>query len=159
MSKFEKFLIRAEETSQIIKNNIIANKNTIIIGHKDTDGIISSSILAKSILGEKGRVTIRTLSSLTSDYIKQLKDSKYDFYVFTDIGSDLIEEFELHLKNKWFIIDHHKMKNEYLNHNNVFNSWHCDYDGNYEISSSGLSYFVSLSLKSNSLFFTYSWSY
>ena len=146
MSKFEKFLIRAEETSQIIKNNIIANKNTIIIGHKDTDGIISSSILAKSILGEKGRVTIRTLSSLTSDYIKQLKDSKYDFYVFTDIGSDLIEEFELHLKNKWFIIDHHKMKNEYLNHNNVFNSWHCDYDGNYEISSSGLSYFVSLSL-------------
>ena len=82
MSKFEKFLIRAEETSQIIKNNIITNKNTIIIGHQDTDGIISSSILAKSILKEKGRVTIRTLSSLNSDYIKQLKDSKYDFSSF-----------------------------------------------------------------------------
>ena len=146
MSKFEKFLIRSEETSQIIKNNIIANKNTIIIGHKDTDGIISSSILAKSILREKGRVTIRTLSSLTSDYIKQLKDSKYDFYIFTDVGSDLIEEFESRLKNKWLIIDHHKMKNQYLNHNNVFNSWYCEYDGNYEISSSGLSYFISLSM-------------
>ena len=92
--------------------NKIQGKSIKIISHYDTDGIISASIMAKTLKRLDRKFTIKIIKQLDKEQIEQIKKSaKKEILLFLDLGSSSLEELNK-LESDIFIIDHHEISGE-----------------------------------------------
>ena len=109
MDDYEQFnnsLIKAAEAfRQIDKKEVIR-----VISHLDADGISACSIMIKLLNNENRKYSVSIVQQLNKVVLSQLALEPYTCFIFTDIGSGLINEIKEILKGrKVFILDHHSI--------------------------------------------------
>jgi single-stranded-DNA-specific exonuclease len=138
--------------SQKLLKEIEQNKDIFILSNSTVDGLISGSIILKSIYNNKRNATIRCTSEKIENIIEEILKENHDFYIFTDFNSDIIENIDkiFHKGNYLFInIDPTNKSNNSI-YENIINPWLYDLNGKEEISTSGLSYFLIKNFDRNS---------
>ena len=124
-------------------------KEISIISHLDADGIASGSILSSALARLGAKCAIRTVSDMTLNVLEQMRYENHDFYVITDLGGGMANEFKQALDNRWAIIDHHQIPEHEISiddNNQILNAWKYGIDGGKEISAGGMAYMVATTL-------------
>ncbi len=119
------FLSYLKECVDVFKKNV-SNEPVRILGHLDSDGISSSSILIKAFHREGIKVVYSSHRQADEKVVKELGREPYKIYFFVDFGSNVLKFINEYLNGKKvFILDHHKfeyIKTEHYNINqNKFN--------------------------------------
>ncbi|MDQ4055805.1 MAG: DHH family phosphoesterase [Thermoproteota archaeon] len=124
-------------------------KEISIISHLDADGIASGSIISLALTRLGAKCVVRTISDMTLNVLEQMRSEDHDFYIITDLGAGMANEFNQALDNRWAIIDHHQIPQQELSiddNNQILNAWKYGIDGGKEISAGGMAYLVATTL-------------
>ena len=146
---YTEFYENINSIGEKVKNLIDDRKDILIVSNSSCDGIISASVLIKSIWKLGGKATARFLSRFNGDNLSDLKNEDHEFYLFTDIGTGLSELFNKIFSSDWIILDHKKINFAEIatdDNNAILNPWKYDIDGNKEITSGGISYLLAKNL-------------
>lgn len=121
-----------------------------IVSHLDSDGLSSAAILIKAFIRENMKFSLSIVRQLTKEILEQLSREDYEYYLFADLGSSVIDNVGEILNNKIvFVLDHHEISNgEYKNIHHV-NPGQFGIDGSKEISGAGVVYFFAKTLNEN----------
>jgi len=124
-------------------------KEIIIISHLDADGIASASIISSALARVGAKCTIRTVSDITQNILEQMRSENHDFYIITDLGAGMANQFHRALDNRWVVIDHHQIPEEEISRDDssqILNAWKYGIDGGKEISAGGMAYMLATTL-------------
>ena len=116
-------------------------KKILIVTHIDADGLSSGSIAFAALMRARANVTVRSVPDLDKKLISTLGEDKFDFYIFTDLGSSLLSELTAALDGRYLVIDHHQLPEDDLANPNVVNAWQFGIDGGTGACSSTMAYF------------------
>lgn len=138
--------------SQILLKEIEQQNDIFILSNSTVDGIISGSIILKSIFNNKGNAALRCSNEDIEDTLDAIIKEKHDFYVFTDFGSQVIDIIDKALGegNYLFISIDEITKSNNNTHDNIINPWLHNINGKEEISSAGLSHLLTKNFDRNS---------
>ncbi len=139
MDAYEQFNESLKNAAEAFKK--VDKKEVIrLISHLDADGISAASIMIKLLSNDNRKYSVSIVQQLNSAVIKQIASEQYNCFVFTDIGSGLIDEIKEHLKGKKvFILDHHSVADASDYGDIVFVNPHLHgIDGGKEISGAGV---------------------
>lgn len=138
--------------SQILLKEIEQQNDIFILTNSTVDGIISGSIILKSIFNNKGNAALRCSNEEIEGTLDAIIKEKHDFYVFTDFGSQVIDIIVKALDegNYLFINIDEITKSNNNTHDNIINPWLHNINGKEEISSAGLSYLLTKNFDRNS---------
>lgn len=127
-------------------NSLTDSGNDIsIVTRLDTDGIASGSIIMTALSRLGSRCSLRTISTLTTDIVQELKSEVHDFCIFLGLGSAMVETLLRYLDENWTIIDHEELGNEHLDRNydnQIINAWKFGCNGTQEICTGSMSYLL-----------------
>jgi RecJ-like exonuclease len=140
MADLEGLTARCESLSRETLRLASQGRKFIVVTHIDADGLASGSTVFASLVRRGADATLRSLPDLDPRRIRELADAKYDFYVFTDLASALVEELEDAFDGRFLIIDHHQLAEKDLRKPSVLNAWQYGYDGGREACSSTMAY-------------------
>jgi RecJ-like exonuclease len=138
--------------SQKLLKEIEQKKDIFILANSTIDGIISGSIILKSIYNNMGNATIRCSCKKIEDTLFEIIDEKHEFYIFTDFDSNAIDNINklFNEGNYLFINTDTITKSDNSTHENIINPWLFNVNGKEEVSSAGLSYFLIKNFDRNS---------
>jgi RecJ-like exonuclease len=130
--------------SQKLLKEIEQQNDIFIFCNCTVDGIISGSLILKSIFNNKGNAALRCSKEKIESTLDAIIKEKHDFYVFTDFGSQVIDIIDkaLNQGNYLFINIDEITKSNSNTYNNIINPWLYNINGKEEISSAGLSYLI-----------------
>ena len=146
---YSEFNENINSTSEKVRNLIDEKKDILIVSSSSCDGIISASVLIRSIWKSGGKASARFVNNFTQESIDQLKNEDHEFYFFTDIGTGFTELFNKLFSKNWITIDHKKLSFAEIatdDNSAILNPWKYDIDGRKEISSGGICYLVAKNL-------------
>jgi len=132
----------AEQLTRLSKDR----KRILVVTHIDADGLSSGSIAFQALTRLGANSSVRAIPDLDMKAIESLKADRFDFYLFTDLGSGLIDELVEAFGENFLVVDHHQLSPKYYSHPNVINSWGFGYDGGTDVSSSTMAYVLALSI-------------
>ena len=139
-----------EESLSLFKDKISdcikTNKSISITTHIDCDGLTSGSIIAKALIREGARCTLRTSKEFNKNIVESFKTDSRDFHIITDLGGGFGKELNQTLDDNWVILDHHQISEEEKDNQNVINAWKYGIDGGSEICAGGMAYFAAKAL-------------
>ncbi len=126
---------RARKIAEIIKKS----KDIHIVTHIDADGITAGAIALKTLKRLGKSYSIEFIKQLDDYTLEKLNNDNHNLIWFTDLGSSISSNPII--KNK-IITDHHSCdtNNDYVYH---LNPHLFGYDGGFDLSGSGTTYFVS----------------
>jgi single-stranded-DNA-specific exonuclease len=138
--------------SQKLLKEIEQKKDIFILTNSTVDGVISGSILLKSIFNNKGNATIRCFTDNIEKTLEEIINEKHDYHIFTDFSSNVIDKINkvLEANNFLFINVNEITKANNNKYENIINPWLYSINGQTEISSSGLAYLVVSNFDRNS---------
>jgi RecJ-like exonuclease len=97
-----------ERATKIFKS-IVSQKKVKIISHLDADGLASAAILSRMMLRIGQNFELKIVKQLTEDFLKKIKFTDQDFFIFSDLGSGQLNLLKGILeKTQVFILDHHE---------------------------------------------------
>jgi len=144
-----------EESLTLFKDKISdcikSNKSISVTTHMDCDGLTSGSIIAKALIREGARCTIRTSKEFSKNLIDSFKTDSRDFHIITDLGGGFGKDLNQTLGDNWIILDHHQISEEEKDNQNIINAWKYGIDGGSEISAGGMAYFAAMALNEKNL--------
>ena len=139
-----------EESLSLFKDKIsdcIKSKKSIsITTHIDCDGLTSGSIIAKALIREGARCTLRTSKEFSKNVVESFKTDSRDFHIVTDLGGGFGKDLNQTLGDNWVILDHHQISEEEKDNQNIINSWKYEIDGGSEICAGGMAYLAAMAL-------------
>lgn len=112
----------------------------LVVTHIDADGLSSGSIAFSALARKNFAVSVRAIPDLDLRAIEKLKADKFDFYLFTDLGSGLIGSLSGAFGESFVVVDHHQVPEGDLSHPRLINAWAYGYDGGVEACSSTMAY-------------------
>ena len=142
---YKEFYENINLTSEKVKNLIDDRKDTLIVSNSSCDGIVSASLLIRSIWKLGGKATARFVNKISQDIIADLKSEDHEFYLFTELGTGLSELFNKIFSKEWIILDHRKLSFAEITTDDddaILNPWKYDIDGDKEVTSGGISYLL-----------------
>ncbi|MBI3022476.1 MAG: DHH family phosphoesterase, partial [Thaumarchaeota archaeon] len=92
MPDVEPVLSRSEELARLLMKVARAGNRIIVVTHIDADGLSSGAIAFRSLVRAGATVSLRAVTDMDRRVISELKSEKFDYYLFTDLGSGLIPE-------------------------------------------------------------------
>ena len=111
-----------------------------IISHNDADGISSAAVLANALAEEDVQFHTTIIPRLKEDIVNQLRHEKYDLFIFSDMGSSFIKEFNTY-KHDVIVADHHQPDDTEAESNVVHLNPHLfGIDGSKDLCGAGSSY-------------------
>ena len=125
-----------DKISECIKSNKLIGITT----HIDCDGIISGSIITKSLIRAGVRCITRTTKEFNKKIINNMKNSSIDFHIITDLGGQFSKILDSELGDEWIILDHHQIPEDEFDNERVINSWKYGIDGGKEICAGSMAY-------------------
>lgn len=139
-------MARAADAAALLSRLSRERKRILVITHIDADGLSSGSIAFQALERKGAVVSVRAIPDLDPRTIDSLRGERFDYYLFTDLGSGLINELASAMDESFMIVDHHQLSEEHINRPNVLNSWNFGFDGGTEVCSSTMAYLLALSL-------------
>ncbi|MBI2650100.1 DHH family phosphoesterase [Candidatus Woesearchaeota archaeon] len=139
MDSYEKFneqlKAAADAFRQIDKKEVIR-----LISHLDADGISACAIMIKLLNNDNRKYSVSIVQQLNKDVLKQLAAEPYNCFIFTDIGSGVLNDIKELLKGRIvLVLDHHSFEETDDLGKIVFVNPHtCGIDGGKEISGAGV---------------------
>ena len=116
-----------------------------VISHLDADGLSSASIMVKTLTRLNKKFVLSIVKQISPDLLKELKNEKYETYLFLDLGSGNLKEIDEILKNRnIFILDHHTPQNHETNFTHI--NPHLHHLNANEVSGAGVTYLFSRAL-------------
>lgn len=79
-----------------------------LISHNDADGISAAAVIANALKEEGVQFHTSIVPRLKEDMVNQLRSEKYDLFIFSDMGSPFIKEFNTY-KHDVIVADHHQV--------------------------------------------------
>ena len=139
-----------EESLSLFKDKIsdcIKSKKSIsITTHIDCDGLTSGSIIAKALIREGAKCTLRTSKEFSKNIVESFKTDSRDFHIVTDLGGGFAKDLNQTLGDDWIVLDHHQISEEEKDNQNVINAWKYGMDGGSEICAGGMAYLAAMAL-------------
>ena len=139
-----------EESLTLFKDKIsdcIKSKKSIsITTHIDCDGLTSGSIIAKALIREGAKCTLRTSKEFSKNIVESFKTDSRDFHIVTDLGGGFAKDLNQTLGDDWIVLDHHQISEEEKDNQNVINAWKYGIDGGSEICAGGMAYLAAMAL-------------
>ena len=133
-------LNRASEACDMLKEHIEKDSIIRIISHNDADGISSAAVIANALAEEDVQFHTTIIPRLREDIVNQLRSEKYDLFVFSDMGSPFIKEFNSY-KHDVIVADHHQVNDVEAESNVVHVNPHLfGIDGSKDLSGAGSTY-------------------
>lgn len=120
----------------------LANRGArvLVVTHIDADGLSSGSVAYSALARKNFAVSVRAIPDLDQRAIEKLKADKFEFYLFTDLGSGLLGELSSAFGERFLVVDHHQVPEGDLSHPRLFNAWNYGYDGGEDACSSTMAY-------------------
>ena len=146
MADFEGLLARYRAIAPSVLEVARSGKRIIVVTHIDADGLCSGSEVFAALTRKGANVVLRTLSDLDPQSISDLASARYDYQIFTDLGSTLVEELAQAFGDNFLVLDHHQISEGDAAEFSVVNAWSYGYDGGKEACSSAMAYFFARSL-------------
>ena len=111
-----------------------------IISHNDADGISAAAVIANALKEENVQFHTTIVPRLKEDVINQLRHEQHDLFVFSDMGSSFVKEFNT-FKSDVIIADHHQVDETESESNVVHVNPHLfEIDGSKDLSGAGSAY-------------------
>ena len=79
-----------------------------LISHNDADGISAAAVIANALAEEDVQFHTSSIPRLKEEDVNHLRSEKYDLFIFTDMGSPFIKEFNTY-KHDVIVADHHQV--------------------------------------------------
>jgi single-stranded-DNA-specific exonuclease len=146
LADLEGLIARCRAISPGILRIAKSGKRILVVTHIDADGLCSGSIVFSALERKGANATLRAIPDLDPNSIAELESLKFDFYVFTDLGSTLIEELEGAFGDRYLVLDHHQIEEADGRSPSVLNAWSYGFDGGTEACSSAMAYFFAATL-------------
>ena len=124
----------------MLKEHIENDAVIRIISHNDADGISAAAVVANALAEENVQFHTTIVPRLKKDMVDQLRSEKYDLFIFSDMGSQFIEDFNTY-KHDVIVADHHQF-NEVEPESNVvhINPHLFEIDGSRDLCGAGSAY-------------------
>ena len=133
-------LNRASEATNMLKEHIDNDSVIRLISHNDADGISAAAVIANALKEEDVQFHTTIVPRLKEDMVNQLRSEKYDLFIFSDMGSPFIKEFNTY-KHDVIVADHHQVDDTESESNVVHVNPHLfEIDGSKDLSGSGSAY-------------------
>ena len=133
-------LNRAGEATNMLKGHIDNDSVIRLISHNDADGISAAAVIANALKEEEVQFHTTIIPRLKEDIVNQLRSEKYDLFIFSDMGSPFIKEFNTY-KHDVIVADHHQVDGTESESNVVHVNPHLfGIDGSKDLSGSGSAY-------------------
>ena len=133
-------LNRAGEATDMLKEHIEKDSVIRIISHNDADGISAAGVLANALAEENVQFHTTIIPRLKEDIVNQLRSEKYDLFIFSDMGSPFIKEFNTY-KHDVIVADHHQVNDTESESNVVHINPHLfGIDGSRDLCGAGSAY-------------------
>ncbi len=139
-------LARQEDLARFLTRAVRQGRRIAVVTHIDADGLTSGSIAFSALARRGANVLVRSIPDLDQRAIMALAEEKHDFYIFTDLGSTLVNELSSALGSNFLVIDHHQLPEADVGNPLVVNAWQFGYDGGREASSSTMAYLLAVAL-------------
>jgi len=146
MADLEGLLAGYRSLAPDVTRVIRSGKRILIVTHIDADGLCSGSAIFAALMRKGGNATLRTVPDLDPRTIAELSAQNFDFHIFTDLGSTLIEEIEKAFQGRYLVLDHHQIPEKDAKNPSVVNAWRYGFDGGNEACSSAMAYFFASAL-------------
>ena len=101
-------LNRASEACDMLRGHIENDSVIRIVSHNDADGISAAAVIANALAEEDVQFHTTIIPRLKEDIVGQLRSEKYDLFIFSDMGSPFIKEFNTY-KHDVIVADHHQV--------------------------------------------------
>src|SRR5439155_14466840 len=124
-------MARAREEAGLLFDLSNRGARVLVVTHIDADGLSSGSIAFSALARKRFAVSVRAIPDLDPRAIDRLKADKFEFYLFTDLGSGLLAELSAAFGERFLVVDHHQIPREDSSHQRLFNAWNYGYDGGY----------------------------
>jgi single-stranded-DNA-specific exonuclease len=131
---------RARDEAERLVDLSNRGARTLVVTHIDADGLSSGSIAFSALARKNFAVSVRAIPDLDPRAIEKLKADKFEFYLFTDLGSGLLGELSEAFGERFLVVDHHQVPGGDSSHHRLFNAWNYGYDGGEEACSSTMAY-------------------
>lgn len=112
----------------------------LVVTHIDADGLSSGSIAFEALARKDFAVSVRAIPDLDLKAIERLVSDKFDFYLFTDLGSGLLGELSRAFGERFAVLDHHQVPDADSRHPRLINAWNYGLDGGVEACSATMAY-------------------
>lgn len=146
MPDLESLSAKTSKASRLLSRLAKERRRILVVTHIDADGLCSGSIAFQALIRLGANASVRAIPDLDMKAIDALKEDNFDFYLFTDLGSGLIDHLSSALGSNYLIVDHHQLQREFYEHPNVINAWSFGYDGGTDVSSSTMAYVLALDI-------------
>lgn len=124
----------------MLKEHIEKDSVIRIISHNDADGISAAAVIANALAEENVQFHTTIIPRLKEDIVNQLRSEKYDLFIFSDMGSPFIKEFNTY-KHDVIVADHHQIDGTESESNVVHVNPHIfEIDGSRDLSGAGSAY-------------------
>lgn len=138
--KQHSLLNRGSEASNMLKEHIENDSVIRIISHNDADGISSAAVIANALAEEEVQFHTSVIPRLKIEDVNQLRSDKYDLFIFSDMGSQFIKEFNTY-KHDVIVADHHQVDGTEAESNVVHVNPHLfEIDGSRDLCGAGSAY-------------------
>ena len=124
----------------MLKEHIEKDSVIRIISHNDADGISAAAVIANALAEENVQFHTTIIPRLKENTVNQLRSEKYDLFIFSDMGSPFIKEFNTY-KHDVIVADHHQVDDTASESNVVHVNPHLfEIDGSRDLSGAGSAY-------------------
>ncbi len=126
----------------MLKEHMEKDEVIRIISHHDADGISSAAVIANALAEEGVQYHTTIIPRLKPDIVNELRHEKYNLFIFSDMGSAFIKDFNTY-KSDVIVADHHQVCGSEAESNVVHLNPHLfGIDGSKDLSGAGSSYLV-----------------
>lgn len=131
---------RAKREAEHLTDLSSRGSRFLVVTHIDADGLSSGTIAFTALARKNFAVSVRAIPDLDRHAIEKLKADKFDFYLFTDLGSGLLGALSGAFGERFAVVDHHQVPEADSSHPRLINAWNYGYDGGVEACSSTMAY-------------------
>ena len=138
--KQHSLLNKAGEACNMLKEHIENDSVIRLISHNDADGISAAAVIANALKEEDVQFHTTILPRLKEENVNQLRSEKYDLFIFSDMGSPFIKDFNTY-KHDVIVADHHQVDDTESESNVIHINPHLfEIDGSRDLSGAGSAY-------------------
>jgi single-stranded-DNA-specific exonuclease len=137
---FQALMSRAKEEAEHLVDLSHHGARVLVVTHIDADGLSSGSVAFSALSRKNFAVSVRAIPDLDPRAIEKLKADRFEFYLFTDLGSGLLGELSSAFGERFLVVDHHQVPEGDKSQPRLFNAWNYGYDGGEEACSSTMAY-------------------
>jgi single-stranded-DNA-specific exonuclease len=119
-------------------------QNVHVVTHIDADGLTAGAIAVKTLQRMNKSYSIEFVKQLDPMVVKRLNTKQYELVWFTDLGSSIVEDSSIDFS--YIVTDHHACNKDTQNVSYHFNPHLFGLDGSWELSGSGGTYLLSMTL-------------